>query len=112
MLFVTVISPHFCNRSENRADSHGLQRDLDATTTGSRYKGTTMNENTDREVAYSSHVRIERVKGPIRRAFMPAHDGPVMFGVHSEVAEHYGVDNTVIDPHATTLDYVISAVAG
>ncbi len=63
-------------------------------------------------VAYRSHVRIERVKGPIRRAFIPAHDGPVMLGVHSEVAEHYGVDNNVVDPYTTTLDYVIASAAG
>ena len=63
-------------------------------------------------VVYRSHVRIERVKGPIRRAFIPAHDGPVMLGVHAEVAEHYGVDNKVVDPSTTTLDYVIAAAAG
>lgn len=63
-------------------------------------------------VAYRSHVRIERVRGPIRRAFVPAHDGPVMLGVHDEVAEHYGVDTNVIEPCTTTLDYVIAAAAG
>ncbi len=63
-------------------------------------------------VAYRSNVRIERVKGPVRRAFVPAHDGPVMLGVHDEVAEHYGVDTKVIEPCTTTLDYVIAAAAG
>ena len=63
-------------------------------------------------VAYRSKVRIERVKGPIRRAHVPAHDGPVMLGVHSEVAEHYGVDKNVFDPYTTTLDYVVMATAG
>lgn len=63
-------------------------------------------------VTYRSHVRIERVRGPIRRAFVPAHDGPVMLGVHDEVAEHYGVDTNVIEPCTTTLDYVIAAAAG
>ena len=71
----------------------------------------TKNANDD-TVAYRSHVRIERVKGTIRRAFVPAHDGPVMLGVHDEVAEHYGVDNEVVEPHTTTLDYVIAAAAG
>lgn len=69
-------------------------------------------EETKDPVAYRSNVRIERVQGPIRRAYLPAHDGPVMLGVHSEVAEHYGVDNNVVDPHTTTLDYVIAAAAG
>ena len=64
------------------------------------------------DVAYRSKTRIERVKGPLRRAFLPAEEGHTLFGVHSEVAEHYGVDTTVHDPHATTLDYVNAATGG
>ena len=63
-------------------------------------------------VVYRSRVRIERVKGPVRRAYLPIDAGPVMFGVHSEVAEHYGVSPDVSEPHATTLDYLVSAAAG
>jgi len=64
------------------------------------------------EVVYTSLVRIERVKGPRRRAYLPAESDYIWFGVHSEVAEHYGVDTNVHEPHATTLDYVIAAAAG
>lgn len=64
------------------------------------------------EVAYESTVKIERDHGTIRQAHLPAEDEPVTFGVHSEVAEHYGVDTTEETPHATTLDYVVSAAAG
>jgi hypothetical protein len=35
-----------------------------------------------------------------------------MFGVHSEVAEHYGVSADQFPPHATTLDYVVAAAGG
>jgi hypothetical protein len=63
-------------------------------------------------VVYTSHVRIERVKGPLRRAYLPVEPEPLFFGVHSEVAEHYKVDPAVHEPHATTLDYVVSAAAG
>ena len=63
-------------------------------------------------VVYRSQVRIERVKGPFRRAYLPATPEPVLFGVHSEVAEHYGVDTNVQEPHATTLDYLVAATAG
>jgi hypothetical protein len=63
-------------------------------------------------VVYRSRVRVERIKGSLRRAYLPAVEGPTMFSVHDEVAEHYGVDNSVIEPHATTLDYVIAAAAG
>ncbi len=70
-----------------------------------------MNTNTD-AVAYRSKVRVERVKGPLRRAYLPAEAQPVLFGVHSEVAQHYGVDPAVHAPHAATLDYIVAAAAG
>ncbi|GBC81605.1 hypothetical protein HRbin10_00717 [bacterium HR10] len=63
-------------------------------------------------VVYRSRVRIERVAGPLRRAYLPAEAQPVLFGVHSEVAAHYGVDPRVHEPHATTLDYLVAAAAG
>lgn len=64
------------------------------------------------DVVYTSNVKIERVKGPLRRAYLPQVESAVMFGVHSEIAEHYGVDPQVHDPHATTLDYVVASAAG
>jgi hypothetical protein len=64
------------------------------------------------EVTYRSNVRIERVKGPVRRAYLPAETAPVIFGVHGAVAEHYKVPKEVLDPHATTLDYIVAATAG
>jgi hypothetical protein len=63
-------------------------------------------------VVYRSQVRIERVKGPLRRAFLPVQADPVLFGVHSAVAEHYGVDPHVHEPRDTTLDYLVAAAAG
>ena len=64
------------------------------------------------EVVYRSEVRIERIKGPIRRAHLPAESKPVIFGVHGAVAEHYKVSPAISEPHATTLDYIIAAAAG
>ncbi len=63
-------------------------------------------------VVYTSKSRIERVKGPLRRAYLPQVKDPVFFGVHSEIAAHYGVDPQVHKPQATTLDYVVAAAAG
>jgi hypothetical protein len=63
-------------------------------------------------VVYRSQIHIERVKGPLRRAHLPAEREPILFGVHSEVAAHYGVDTDVHEPHATTLDYLVAAAAG
>jgi hypothetical protein len=42
---------------------------------------------------------------------LPAELEPVLFGVHSEIADHYGVDPHVHTPHATTLDYLVAAAA-
>ena len=64
------------------------------------------------EVVYRSLVRIQRVRGPLRRAYLPAEAEPVLFGVHGAVAEHYRVDPSQHEAHATTLDYVVAAAAG
>ena len=64
------------------------------------------------DTVYTSRVRIERIKGPVRRAFLPPDAAPTMFGVHSEVAAHYGVPADAFPPHPTTLDHVVAAAAG
>ena len=64
------------------------------------------------EVTYFSKIRVEPVEGMIRRAYLPAEEEPVMFGVHSEIAEHYGVSPDVEEPHASTLDYMVAAAGG
>ena len=43
---------------------------------------------------------------------MPAESEPVLFGTHGAIAEHYGVDVNKIEPHATTIDYVVAATGG
>lgn len=64
------------------------------------------------EVKYTSRVRVERVRGPLRRAFLPAEPEPVVFGVHDAVAEHYGVAPGGEAERATTLDYIVAAAVG
>ncbi len=61
-------------------------------------------------VVYTADIRIKRLKGPHRHAWLPALDGPVEFGVHSGIAAHYGVepDREI----TTTLDYVMAATGG
>ena len=54
----------------------------------------------ENEIIYISKCRIERIKGPLRRAYLPMEDQPVLFGVHSEIAAHYGVD-----PASELIDY-------
>ncbi len=64
------------------------------------------------DVTYVSRVKVEPVKDRIRRAHIPAEEEPVLFGVHSEVAEHYGVSPDEEEPHAATLDYLVAAAGG
>jgi hypothetical protein len=65
------------------------------------------------EVVYTSEIRIERVAGSLRRAYLPAENEPVWFGVHGAIAAHYGANPSAItEPHATTIDYLIAAAAG
>ncbi len=64
------------------------------------------------EVVYESRVEIRRLGGPTRSATMPSESEPVLFGAHGAIAEHYGVDVNKIEPHATTIDYVVAATGG
>ena len=64
------------------------------------------------EPAYVSRVTIERLRGPQRLAHLPATDEPIAFGVHSEVADHYGVSPGDFPAQPTTLDYVVAAAGG
>lgn len=63
------------------------------------------------DTVYEANIRIERTRGPHRLAHLPAHDGPVEFGVHGAIADHYGVSGVVTET-TTTLDYVIAATGG
>ena len=65
------------------------------------------------DVAYTSRIRIERRKGPLRIAHLPGEAQPVTFSVHGAIAEHYKVDPAALtESHAATIDYVIAATAG
>lgn len=64
------------------------------------------------DVMYRSTIRVERDRGPNRRAYLPAREDPVQFGVHSAVAEHYGVDTEEFGATPTTIDYMVSSAAG
>lgn len=63
------------------------------------------------DVVYRPAVRIERVAGPLRLAYLPAESEPVRFGTHGPIAAHYGVAH-VAQPHASTIDYIVAAAGG
>lgn len=64
------------------------------------------------DVVYRPVIRIERLAGSVRKAQLPAETTPTFFGVHDEVAAHYGRAPGSFEPHATTLDHVIGATGG
>jgi hypothetical protein len=62
------------------------------------------------ELIHSSHVRIVKDKGPVRRAYIEDFTEPVRYGVHGGIKKFYGVEPEEELP--TTLDHIIAAVAG
>jgi hypothetical protein len=64
------------------------------------------------DVVYRSEVKVERIQGPLRKAWLPGRRDHITFGVHSEIAEHYKTDQDRYPPDATTIDYLVSAAAG
>jgi hypothetical protein len=59
---------------------------------------------------YTSRIRLERVKGPLRHAYIHPFAQPVRFGVHGAIKSFYGVEPE--EEVASTLDYMIAAVGG
>jgi len=64
------------------------------------------------DTVYVSRATVQRLGGPLRQATIPAEKKPVFFGVHGAIAEHYGADMSTMEPHATTIDYVVAAAGG
>lgn len=64
------------------------------------------------EVVYRSEIRVERVRGPLRKASLPGEAEPVWFCVHGAIAEHYKVAPDAFPKHATTIDYLVSSAVG
>ncbi|NNF28231.1 MAG: hypothetical protein HKN73_13485 [Gemmatimonadetes bacterium] len=59
---------------------------------------------------YEARIRIERLRGPHRKAYLPGNDSAVDFGVHGAIAQAYGIEPE--QEHTTTLDYVVAATGG
>jgi len=59
---------------------------------------------------YTSRIRLERVRGPIRQAYIAPFGQPIRFGVHGAIKRFYGVEPDEEVP--ATLDYIVAAVGG
>lgn len=62
------------------------------------------------EMIYTSRVRVEKVRGPIRRAFIEPFAEPIRYGVHGAIKQFYGVEPDEEIP--ATLDQIIAAIGG
>jgi hypothetical protein len=62
------------------------------------------------ELIHTSKTKIFKDKGPVRRAYIESFTEPVRYGIHGGIKKFYGVEPEEDLP--TTLDHVISAVAG
>ena len=60
--------------------------------------------------AYRSRVRIQKLEGSHRKAWIEPFEEPLDFGVHGAVAEFYDAGSA--EPLPTTLDHVVAAAAG
>mgnify|MGYP001574463897 CR=1 FL=1 len=62
------------------------------------------------DVVHTSRIRIEKIKGPLRHAYIEHFTEPIRFGVHGGIKKFYGIEPEEDVP--ATLDHVIAAVGG
>ena len=62
------------------------------------------------EVVHTSRLRLERIAGPLRHAYLEGFKEPIRFGVHGGISAFYGVEPDEEVP--ATLDYMVGAVGG
>jgi hypothetical protein len=62
------------------------------------------------EVVHTSRLRVERIAGPVRHAYLEGFTEPIRFGVHGGIKAFYGVEPDEEVP--ATLDYIVGAVGG
>ena len=62
------------------------------------------------KLVHTSHIRIEKDKGPLRRAYIENFEDPLRFGVHTNIKEFYGLEPEEELP--ATLDHIVAGVGG
>ena len=64
----------------------------------------------NRKLIHTSHIKIYKDEGPVRRAYIEGFDEPVYYGVHGNIKDFYGYVSEIEYP--ATLDHIIAAAAG
>ena len=62
------------------------------------------------KLIHTSKVSNEQLQRPIRHAFIEHFEEPTYYGVHTAIADFYGV--TPETEYPSTLDHIIAAVGG
>ena len=62
------------------------------------------------KLIHTSRVRIEKDKGPLRRAYVEQFETPIRFGVHTNIKKFYGIEPEEELP--ATLDHIVASVGG
>ena len=62
------------------------------------------------ELVHTSHVRIVQQKRPLREAYIEHFTEAVHYGVHTAIADFYGLQPE--QEYPSTLDHIIGAVGG
>ena len=62
------------------------------------------------KLIHTSRMKIEKLKGPLRHAYLEGFAEPVRFGVHGGIKHFYGIEPEEEVP--ATLDYLVAAVGG
>ena len=62
------------------------------------------------DVVHTSRMRVERIAGPLRHAYLEGFEEPIRFGVHGGIKKFYGVEPDEDVP--ATFDYLVGAGGG
>ena len=62
------------------------------------------------ELIHTSRIRLEKIKGSLRHAYVENFKAPIRFGIHGGIKRFYGIEPDEELP--ATLDHLIAAVGG
>ncbi len=62
------------------------------------------------EIVHTSHIKIIQQKRPLRHAFIEHFKEAIPYGIHTNIADFYGVKPE--EEYPSTLDHIIGAVGG
>src|SRR5947199_9881220 len=62
------------------------------------------------ELIHTSHIRLEKIKGPIRHAYIENCKEPVRYGVHGAIKKFYGDEREEEVP--ANLDHMLADLLG